>query len=135
MAAERIKRGRGARGVVLIEVLIALLIFMVGILGIVMLQAKAIQFSVQAEDRSRAALLANDLVTAMWEQKSSTPSDEVRGRWQKRIEDALPEGRGEVEAGDDGVVSITIEWRAPGARREQDKAEPKNRYFTKVTLP
>jgi len=134
MAAERIRRRREARGVALIEVLIALLIFMVGILGIVGLQAKAIQFSVQAEDRSRAALLANDLVTAMWEQKSSTLSDDVLNPWKKRIEDALPEGRGAVEAGGDGLVSIKIEWRAPGVRREQDKAEW-NRYITKVTLP
>lgn len=135
MAAERISRRREARGIVLIEVLIALLIFMIGILGIVGLQAKAIQFSVQAEDRSRAALLANDLVTAMWEQKSSTPSDDVRDHWEKRIKAALPEGSGEVETGEDGVVSITIEWRTPGGRREQGKAEPKNRYITKVTLP
>ena len=134
MAAERIMRRREARGVALIEVLIALLIFMVGILGIVGLQAKAIQFSVQAEDRSRAALLANDLVTAMWEQKSPTLSDDVLKIWKSRIAAALPEGSGEVEAGDDGLVSIKIEWRAPGVRREQDKAEP-NRYLTKVTLP
>ena len=134
MAAERIRRRREARGVALIEVLIALLIFMVGILGIVGLQAKAIQFSVQAEDRSRAALLAIDLVTAMWEQKSPTLSDDVLKIWKSRIAAALPEGSGEVEAGDDGLVSIKIEWRTPGVRREQDMAAPKNSYITKVTL-
>jgi type IV pilus assembly protein PilV len=134
MAAERIRQRRDARGVALLEVLIALLIFMVGILGIVGLQAKAIQFSVQAEDRSRAALLANDLVTAMWEQKSATPSDETLGAWKSRIAAALPEGSGEVKAADDGVVSIKIEWRPPGAIRDQDNEAKPNRYETKVTL-
>jgi type IV pilus assembly protein PilV len=50
----------------LIEALIALLIFSVGILGIVGLQASAVNTSADAKYRSEAALLANELIGRMW---------------------------------------------------------------------
>lgn len=133
MAAERPRRA--ARGVALVEVLIALLIFMVGVLGIVGLQARAVQFSVQAEDRSRAALLANELVASMWQHKSAAlPEDELQA-WQGRVAAALPEGRGAIDDAADGVVSVSIEWHAPGTpRRDSAEAQP-HRYRTKVVLP
>lgn len=53
-------------GVMLIEALIAILIFSVGVLGIIGLQASAIKASSDAQYRSEAALLANDLIGRMW---------------------------------------------------------------------
>jgi type IV pilus assembly protein PilV len=53
-------------GSMLIEVLIAILIFSVGILGIVGLQASAVNASSDAKYRSEAALLANELIGKMW---------------------------------------------------------------------
>ncbi|MFC5521481.1 type IV pilus modification protein PilV [Polaromonas jejuensis] len=53
-------------GSMLIEVLIALLIFSVGILGIVGLQASAVKAMSDAKYRSEAALLANELIGKMW---------------------------------------------------------------------
>jgi type IV pilus assembly protein PilV len=53
-------------GVMLIEALIALLIFSIGILGIVGMQASAVQASSDAKYRSDAALLANELLGRMW---------------------------------------------------------------------
>jgi type IV pilus assembly protein PilV len=53
-------------GVMLIEALIALLIFSVGILGIVGLQATAVKASSDAKYRSEAALMANELIGKMW---------------------------------------------------------------------
>jgi type IV pilus assembly protein PilV len=53
-------------GVMLIEALIALLIFSVGILGIVGMQSAAVQASGDAKYRSDAALLANQLIGRMW---------------------------------------------------------------------
>jgi type IV pilus assembly protein PilV len=53
-------------GVMLIEALIAILIFSIGILGIVGLQATAVKASGDAKYRSDAALLANELVGRMW---------------------------------------------------------------------
>ncbi len=53
-------------GSMLIEVLIAILIFSVGILGIVGLQASVVTASTDAKYRSEAALLANELIGQMW---------------------------------------------------------------------
>jgi type IV pilus assembly protein PilV len=57
---------RRQSGVMLIEALIALLIFSVGILGIVGMQSAAVQASGDAKYRSDAALLANQLIGRMW---------------------------------------------------------------------
>jgi len=60
-------RARSAEsGVMLLEVLIALLIFALGVLGLVGLQASAIKQSGQAKYRADATLLANELVGQMW---------------------------------------------------------------------
>jgi type IV pilus assembly protein PilV len=59
-------RARQQTGSMLIEVLIALLIFSVGILGIVGLQASAVMATSDAKYRSEAGLLANELIGKMW---------------------------------------------------------------------
>lgn len=59
-------RARRQSGVMLIEALIALLIFSVGVLGIVGLQSTAAKVSGDARYRSEAALLANELIGKMW---------------------------------------------------------------------
>ena len=53
-------------GAMLIEVLIAILIFSVGILGIVGLHASTVKASTDAKYRSEASLLANELIGRMW---------------------------------------------------------------------
>lgn len=53
-------------GVMLLEVLIALLIFALGVLGLVGLQANAVKQSGQTKYRADATLLANELVGQMW---------------------------------------------------------------------
>ena len=54
------------RGSFLLEALIAALIVAFGILGLVGLQARAIQNVDDAQYRSEAAFLANDLLGRMW---------------------------------------------------------------------
>lgn len=63
------------RGVMLVEVLIALLVFAVGVLGLVGLQASAVQQSSQARYRTEAMLLANDLFGQMWVAPSRAATD------------------------------------------------------------
>jgi type IV pilus assembly protein PilV len=120
--------GRPAQqGFTLIEVMVAVLIFAFGVLGIVGMQARAAQFSVQAEDRARAALLANEIVTQMWAQQS-TSLDEAKFLvpWKKRVGDELPGGAGKVEAGE-----VTVTWHPPS----RAKADPDYRLVTKVVMP
>ena len=59
----------GARrqsGSVILESMIAVLVFSLGILGIVGLQAASIKASTDARYRSEATLLANELIGRMW---------------------------------------------------------------------
>ncbi len=120
----------------LIEVLTSLLIFSIGILGLVGLQTRAIQYSMSAEDSNRAALLANNIAAVMWTQKSVTLTEHAYATWQERVGDAkadgLPNGQGEVTVervdGQD-VATITITWRPPKAAEGSE-----NRYVTQVVM-
>ena len=59
-------------GVFLLEALIGILIFSLGILGIVGLQAQAIRFTNDSEYRAEAVYLANSLISQMWGDKRDT---------------------------------------------------------------
>jgi type IV pilus assembly protein PilV len=56
----------GARGMMLIEALLGILIFSVGILGLVGLQAASMRNATEARYRTEAAYLANQIVGRMW---------------------------------------------------------------------
>ena len=73
---------RAQRGVTLLEVLVSILIFSFGILGLVGLQARATQYSVDAEDRNRAALLADDLAAQM---RMARRVDIDTTAWEQRV--------------------------------------------------
>jgi type IV pilus assembly protein PilV len=59
-------RGQGQRGVMLLEVLLAILIFSMGILAVVGMQATAIKSVTDSKYRSDAAFLTNKLLSHMW---------------------------------------------------------------------
>lgn len=135
-AEHRRGNGRKSRGVTLVEVLVALVVFSVGLLGVVGLQARALQLSVDSEDRSRAALLANEIVSEMWAQQSTTLPVSTVDAWRARVQDpvvsGLPQSDGAVSPPDaDGVVTVTITWRSPG----KPAVDADSSYFTRVVLP
>jgi type IV pilus assembly protein PilV len=109
---------RRQAGMSLIEVLTSLLIFSLGILGLLGLQTRAIQFSTSAEDSNRAALLANEIVSTMWVKQTPNVSAADYAAWQARVGDAsidgLPNGVGEVVVVGN-LAQVTITWRAPRA--------------------
>lgn len=119
-------------GTTLIEVLVALLIFSLGFLGLAGLQARAVQFSTGAEDRSRAALVANELVSAMWMQQATSLAPEQISAWEERLKNVaisgLPNAVGDISDPDsNGTVTITITWHKSG--------QPDSKYLTQVTIP
>jgi type IV pilus assembly protein PilV len=66
MSGNRLLRRRASQsGFTLIEVLISILIFAFGILGLVGLQASAIRFSTDAQQRAEATFLADQLLARM----------------------------------------------------------------------
>lgn len=58
--------GRTQRGSMLLEALISILIFSIGILAIVGLQAGSVKLSTDAQYRTEASLLASQQINAMW---------------------------------------------------------------------
>ena len=63
---------RAQQGAFLLEALIGILIFSLGILGIVGLQAQAIRFTNDSEFRAEAVYLANSLISQMWADNRNT---------------------------------------------------------------
>jgi type IV pilus assembly protein PilV len=114
----RLARTR-ARGFTLIEILVSLLIFSVGILGMAGFQAMSTRTSVDASERSRAALMANELVAQMWQARDTSLAEDVVEAWGDRLADTkvsgLLDGKGVITELDDaaGSVLITITWTSP----------------------
>lgn len=123
-------------GALLLEVLISILIFSFAILGLVGVQARAVGYSMDAEDRNQAALLANEMVSTMWGQQTidaSSLSTEIAA-WKTRVQAKLPPYDSSVTADvsspdADGVVSIEITWQPV-----QESATT-HTYITQVAMP
>jgi type IV pilus assembly protein PilV len=120
-------------GFTLLEVLVALLVFSIGVLGMVGLQARAVQFSVDAEDRSKAAVIANEVITWMWSQKTLTVPAATITDFETQAQSAgLPANVAiAVPAPVGGVATVTITWKSPSKRA----ADPTSSYFTQVAMP
>jgi type IV pilus assembly protein PilV len=138
-------RRRNSRGFTLLETLVALVVFSVGLLGIVALQARSIQLSVDGEDRNRAAVMADEVISLMWTAAVGGGSSTCGGTtvcavqlttadfdaWNTRVGNALPGGTGTVSAPDaNGLITVQINWRPPS----RPAAEPDSVYTTKVVF-
>jgi len=138
------------RGFALLEALIAMLLFSVGILGMVAMQARAAQFSTDSEDRSRAALAANEIASWMFMNQTSTVTAAAQSSWQSLMTTQgslyyLPGASGTVSAPDaNGVVTVTVKWTAidvkgassVAASSSGSAAATGNRqYVTQVVVP
>lgn len=62
------------RGVLLLEAMIAILLFSIGVLAVVALQANAIRNVTQTKYRSDAAFLADQLIGQMWANRTNIAS-------------------------------------------------------------
>jgi len=117
VAVRRFQNGWRQSGFSLIEVLIALVLFSVGILGVIALQATATNLTTSAEDSTRASLLVNELTAEMNNQQTiSLPTATVTA-WQNKVNGTtasnltLPGGVGTVNVdGSGNFVTITVTW-------------------------
>lgn len=119
-------------GFMLIEVLVSIVLFSVGVLGLLAIHAHSAQTSSDSEDRMRAAVLATQAASMLWAQNSTTslPSDYTT--WQTLVADptsgGLPNGSGTITVGTPAYVKIT--WSAPWKGTTQT-----NQYETVVEIP
>ena len=127
---------RGQRGLALIEALVSILIFAFGILGLMGLAASAINYSVDAEDRTRASLFANDIASAMWLNGTVTVPATQLATWQTNIANTtlstgLPSGTLTITAtaGTTNSADILITWVQPW-----DKTTTTRQFTTRVIL-
>jgi type IV pilus assembly protein PilV len=127
-------RPSGQRGFTLLETMVAILIFSIGLLGVVGLQARSVQFAVDGEDRNSAALMADGIVAALWTRDTATVT--LTDTQRTALAAAATGGpRGAVAtigAPDaNGTVEVRITWRPPSRLA----AEPDSVYVTKVSVP
>lgn len=121
ISQRRAAAGRRGRGFMLIEALVALLIFSFGVLGIIGLQASMTKAQTQSKFRADASLLAQQAIGAMWSDSSnlaSYASASCAGyarcnQWQTRVAAALPGGTAAVDLSATPEVAITITWTPP----------------------
>jgi type IV pilus assembly protein PilV len=122
-----------ARGLSLLEVLISIVLFSIGLIGIVTLQARAVQISVSADDQLRASLLANEMASQMWNARSVNLSASAVAAWAARAADATGPGLPNADAtvavtGD--TARIEVAWRPVNVPATQ----PRHRVITHVTV-
>lgn len=105
-------------GFSLIEVMVSIVILSLGIIGLVGLQARAMQYSASAEDTNRAALLANEIAAQMWLAGNISITPAMKAAWQAKVQDpstgGLPNGSGDITITGQ-VATIKITWQPPGA--------------------
>lgn len=112
---------RHARGAMLIEVLVAILIFSIGVLALVGLQAQMTHAQSTAKSRADATYLANELIGVMWSDTTNLSSyDACDGyarcsEWQNKVANSLPKGAGTIDVvnATTGEVTITVRWTSP----------------------
>lgn len=115
-------------GVSMIEVLVAIMILSVGLLGLAGLQSAGLTHNQSANSRSTASMLAYGLLDSMRANKvvaeqgaydiglgatssvGSTMTSQDVGNWLNELAMSLPAGTGSVVTDASGRVTITIQW-------------------------
>lgn len=131
------------RGMMLLEVLIAVMVFSIGILGIVGLQAASIRHVNDAQYRGEAVYLASTIVGRMWTdnlaQLEANYDTDLGGPGYLALKELVKTLPGATIAGNEpdiqivpgpsansAVATVTIFWQLPG------EAQPHNYSTTAV---
>lgn len=119
---------KSVRGLTLIEILVAVLVVSVGLLGLAGLQAGALQQNHTAYTRTQVSNLAADITDRMRANReraeagdydidfdesaptgSTVAASDLRG-WRDLIDDVLPRGTGAVTVNGNDEVTVRICW-------------------------
>jgi type IV pilus assembly protein PilV len=111
-------------GAVLLEALVAILIFSIGILAVVGLQAMAVESVSEAKYRTDASFLANQIIGEMWVNRANLASYAYAGgtppavlkNWVAQVDATLPGAvvnAPTIAVGAGNVVTVTVSWQRP----------------------
>lgn len=138
----------GARGVTLVETLIAMVILLIGLLGLVGLVLASVKYNANANMRATAGIFANDILDRM----RANPVRAASGaynigigdavgtggaaivvadltQWRTRLQSNLSGGTGSVNVTADGVATVVVRW----TERESGAASGRNVSFQFVS--
>jgi type IV pilus assembly protein PilV len=121
-------RTKPQQGVMLLEALIAILIFSIGILGLVAMQGNAINNISDAKYRTDASFLADQLIAQIWVDRANMGGYDYRSggtpptalaSWVANVNATLPQAAANppIVAVDvpSGSIDITVQWQQPNA--------------------
>jgi|SRR5450631_3508728 type IV pilus assembly protein PilV len=116
------KKMHGARGFSLIEVLVAMTIFSVGVLGLLGMYARAVTNFSDSKYRTDAALLADSLINDIWINRANITQYAYNGStatatiqpWLSAVAAALPKGTAAVTVAGT-QVQVQVFWQPPDA--------------------
>ena len=114
------------QGSVILESMIAILIFSMGILAIVGLQGASIKNTVSAKYRTDASLLANQIIGQMWTDDKTNASLQTNYNspggakfitWETNVANTLPgvaSNAPTIAIDASNVATVTVWWQSPG---------------------
>jgi type IV pilus assembly protein PilV len=119
-----VRNGKSAqRGVVLLEALVAILIFSMGVLALVGLQAAMIKNTSDAKYRSEASFIAQQRIGMMWSDPDNLTAY-LEGNTD--ISALLPSGTRTVTEPTPGLFVVIVTWQQPG--------QPQHNFTTAATI-
>ena len=129
---QRSRIARAQSGMALLECLMALLIFSVGLLGLLGLEARVMNISVDSENRGRAAMLASEVASQMWLNNTVSATDPgvvaAGANANDQTQGGLPGGAVTItQIGTTNAADITVSW--------QETTGPASTLTTRVILP
>jgi type IV pilus assembly protein PilV len=130
------RNGSAQRGMALLECLMALLIFSVGLIGLFGLEARVMNISTDSENRNRAAMLASEVASAMWLNNTVNPLAPAivaaKANAANQTQGGLPSGNVTVTAvaGATNAADITVTWQ-----EASDAPLSPSTLTTRVILP
>lgn len=114
------------RGIALIEALIAILLFSLGVLALAGMQASMTKNVTQSKLRGEASYLANQLIGQMWVDQANLANYAIASdactvtsntkctSWLSSVATTLPDGGAEVTV-NGSAVAVTVSWKLPGS--------------------
>ena len=117
----RLKTNKVQQGVVLIEALVAIVIFSMGILAMVGLQAAMIKNTSENKIRADASYLAKQSLGQAWAVTADAAGNGnlasvscAEGNACADVSNVLPNGQRTVTVGNRGLVTVSVTWQSPG---------------------